>query len=462
MKEIVFLYIIAGLVPTAIIYYFTKGNWPLAFNLQLGLLFILFIASVAMVFLSLNSTSSGRNSNPIGSAGAIIGFILLIIPLILAIGAVAFSYKGIPASEPGILNKPIKWSATVLFGSAIVMILYNIIYNNLYTQLYRLPNFLKQPIYASLITKDLSYRYKNQLRESFKAELQSSGNISSVLTLIKNRSFLYDLFNERNPDPKLQHINIYRLKVLNELRETISQTGYPDANIMSDLVYRISNMEVINVEVLLKSLDCLKILSSPDKHNTSYLINDENLLTSIWEQYPEYRASYLPGSISLSKSFIQKRVKKGDKLPDINKTLKNLIRRQYPDESTYNMLHYFFTNHSKQIIYSDGVLHKLATSNNEWTYKLLYEIDFPDSVWKIKYNDKDILNYFITDNDIRIKIRFNSSNTNEDKLIISQILRSLQFLQKKGMTKITNTNDEHDITARVLLDKHKLKGFTEN
>lgn len=456
MNQILLLYFVAGVLPSVAIYYFTNGNWPLAFKLQLGLLAVLLIAYVVLwqQFLT-GGSGGGRGSNPIGAVGAIGAVLVFLAPLPIGVGLVALFYKGVPAGDPGLLVRPIKWMFLTGVASVLGLFIYHLINNNLYSKLYILPKLVKHPLYTRLLEDTLSPQRRDQLEESLRGEMKESDNLDTVLILSRNKSLLYAVV-----DSDSEYGNFYRETVLTSLCDNVTETGYPDHDVIKNIYYGATREEEPSPNLVLILLDCMKKAgAAPNSDYTT--INDNVLTTKIWDDYPDFRHAIWPHGEK--RKFLQNRVRGGDDLPDITQAAKSLIYalRYYDDKnSSYEAIQYLISNFPHKIDYTDGILHQLAIADNAWSYRLLYENEFPDSAWKAIRYDKDLLNGFTDNNDVRIKLAVRKNDSPEDKAEVKQILEFLDFLKDKGMNTFHHKGD-YDVTAQLLRERYGLTGFVD-
>lgn len=132
------IFLLIGVFPSIAIFYFTYGNWPLAYDLQVDYFIILLVLFVAInIYFSNAHSSSSRNSSPIGYAGMLIPMILLVLPVILLIGGISFFYKDLPASEPGLLHSTVKWASIVILIVSSTTVTYSTIKRKMRYRKYR-------------------------------------------------------------------------------------------------------------------------------------------------------------------------------------------------------------------------------------------------------------------------------------------------------------------------------------
>lgn len=275
------LYIFIAIIPSLTIYYFTYGNWPLAFKIQIGYFVLLIVIAIVFFLKSINNIGSGgRGSNQIGAAGAIFGFFISLIPFVLSVGGIAFFYKGIPSGEPGVLNSIIKWGFIIITVTSLIFMRYIYIRPISY-----LPKFIKQPLYIKLIDKDFDVysSYHLELRRIVKRDMIKSDKVSDLLILSRNRDLLdIMIFYEKTlPEDEKKNVMNNKMLIIQSICSQKKETAYPNDEDIKDILSRLSYKKAPRL-ILMEFIKCIE---SGDEFNISNL-NDDEFRGLILEKYP--------------------------------------------------------------------------------------------------------------------------------------------------------------------------------
>lgn len=292
--------IILSIFPSIGIYYFSYGNWPLAYKLQIGfsIFLLIYVIVIIMNMLSNGFSSGGRGSNNIGAGGALIGMVIIIgVGCVLINGSISFLYRGKLAGTPGILNPYIKWGTIIIVGGATVILLPAYIRSEYIHMISYLPNYVKHPIYLKKINGSLSHNEEHQFKGIIEKNILQSDEISDILILSKNETLLYYILegdfwgsdNKKIIDNAKVADN--QIKVIQSFCSKKEETNYPNK------AYRLQLLELLNhsktnTKVILEYIKCIDPTDADAIDTGATFYKDDEFITLVWTQYPYLRPYY--------------------------------------------------------------------------------------------------------------------------------------------------------------------------
>lgn len=328
--------------PSIAIYYFSNGNWPLAYKLQIGYGILLFFFAIGVLINAFND-SGGRGSNQIGAGGAMFVLSILIILLVLAIGSLAFFYKDMPAGKPGALNPFIKWIFITFIGAGIVIYIPFIISKTYVYGVSHLPDYIKHPIYVKIISQDLSYKEEQQFKNIIFEKMKQSDDPSEILILSRNQTLLHEiLFHNELKGNKDQTVIDNKIIVIQSLCSRRKETNYPSDTYRLSIINRLSDSHT-DKEIILEYLKCIDDMDTIDM--TARFFDDYEFVTLIWTTYPYLRPYYFHVDGKKQIEIISKTIKKKPltNLETIKDKL-NYVNKHYPEKCVHFDLFYDYVN----------------------------------------------------------------------------------------------------------------------
>jgi len=119
--------VIFGLhLPSMAIYYFTNGDWPLAFELQTNYFILLTTLFIILFFYwkIQYGPKSLRADNIAVDVFVLILAIIIFLLTIAPIGAISLFYQDLPIGEPGMFKPYIKWGLISFLSITILAVSY--------------------------------------------------------------------------------------------------------------------------------------------------------------------------------------------------------------------------------------------------------------------------------------------------------------------------------------------------
>lgn len=474
----IFIYI--SVLPSLAIYYFTNGNWPLAFQLQLYYSLFLCVAYIGVIIYSnKNKSPTTRGSNNIGAAGAIFIFCAIVWLIIIFTASLSLFYIKSPVGDPGVLNVFIEWG----FYLAIIIYLSRIagffIKQNYIRYIVALPCAIKRPIIRRIMAfKELSYETSDQLEEVARFELQNVEQSRLLLDISSNTRFLFRILFENSNAKTINDLDpvvmANRLNVVNNVCAGYSASHGPSAEEMIDIINRLAKKKPQPVELLKIMIPCAcedANVIEKDKFDLA-IIEDFELVQKVWSQYPVVRGAFyftdgiknieLYEMINDIESPIRDKDKHFGKLffgyfryckyssnpvkMSNPKPLFEYILKHYWDDLTINRSLF-----SKANYFADMFLF-----GQRWTLDIIKSYDFEEELWQktYGYDDTDILNAYLLQVSEFI-LRDEKNYSAEEKEYLKVVEDTIRFAGTKGL-KAKSYEEKHGITAEILKVKFNI------